>query len=89
MQRTCRRDNSTSSQSLRNCHGRDVDADADAMLAGPNKYTLNRADIGVVATPGNRNMRIADETIVPGIEGDPSQRTTPARTPGMGSIRAD
>src|SRR4051794_37374581 len=51
------------------------------MVATAHKNALNWADISVIAAPGNCNVRITDQAVVRGVKIDPTEWTTPRRTP--------
>src|SRR5689334_18189721 len=69
--------------------GRYINTHANLVLPAANEYALNRAHIAIVAAPGDRNVRLADKTIVRRIEIDPAKRAAPTRTPGVRSIGPD
>src|SRR4029078_7521412 len=59
------------------------------MVSAADEDALDRADVAVVTPPGDRNMRIAGEAIVGGIEVDPAERSAPARRRRVRGIGTD
>src|SRR5258708_31307296 len=68
---------------------RHADADVKRVITAAEHDATQRADVAVVAAPGEREMALGWQDVVGGIEIHPAQRWTPDREPGVRRISPD
>ena len=63
--------------------------DLQRVVAAAEQDAAQRADVAVVAAPGERHVALGRQHVVGGIEIDPSEPRTPDREPGVRRVGAD